>query len=187
MKNTWNSLNIKKEWKKKLLVEWKIGTFGVYNLTTTTTTTTISSAAAVRGKPQAKNWGSQNWVRANARSSPDIMICLALQLSCTCIQKLWSSQSTVCACIQREREKRKAVITLQFLQFRTRWAAFEVSRGQSSLNSRIFLNCVYVCVCVLPPTDSSLSEFINERAHIFSLKMNCWHVSRKEEEKAHWD
>lgn len=48
MKTTWNSLslNTKNEKKKKLLVEWKIGTFGVYNLTTTT-----------REKPQAKNRG----------------------------------------------------------------------------------------------------------------------------------
>lgn len=43
--------------KKKLLVEWKIGTFGVYNLTTTTSTTSETSAAV---REKNRKLGSQN-------------------------------------------------------------------------------------------------------------------------------
>jgi hypothetical protein len=50
MKNTWN---IKERMKKKLLVEWKIGTFGVYNLTSATTTIT-ATARTVEEKPQSE-------------------------------------------------------------------------------------------------------------------------------------
>lgn len=50
MKNTWNIKERMK--KKKLLVEWKIGTFGVYNLTSATTTTT--KARTVEEKPQSE-------------------------------------------------------------------------------------------------------------------------------------
>jgi hypothetical protein len=51
MKNTWN---IKERMKKKLLVEWKIGTFGVYNLTSAATTITTTTARTVEEKKTAK-------------------------------------------------------------------------------------------------------------------------------------
>jgi hypothetical protein len=162
-----------KEWKKKkLLVEWKIGTFGVYNLTTTTNRREKNRKRRIEGRKKS----SAEWERtaSSSRSALDVMICLTN--SCTRIQKLWSTRNHWFEPWSRERWKQRKE-DCNYPRFHA--VSHSLGKflkhpgGQSSLmatreRERVTSCVMSVCTCVqcsLPPTITSLSEFIKVRAH----------------------
>lgn len=122
---------------KKLLVEWKIGTFGVYNLTTTTTNRPEKNRKQrIEGRKKVivRN-GSELLAAAPLDSALDVMICLTTSVH---VSRSYGALAIIGLSHEAEKDESKRKEDCNYSTLSCSFALagqvfFEASRGQSSL------------------------------------------------------